>query len=465
MRSNRIPFVARYSSNYNTVREGQELLKPQSNYFVKSSIRALGTMSFKRKVGAAADIKELEYIIALHQTCMPDTRENATVSSIDVMYLLKSRYTLNISHKEAIDVVAALGGGDNVALEKNQARQGKKEFIQFFRKNAGSSGKETPEVELLPTESQPDGMAHNGNLGTEEVNILMQENGADDFDEDQEHFAEQKSAGTAAYGVTPKSKEDESERNGGNLSEIYLDLVQIMSLLFIPSIACVADDFWHPKPPPIPPSEPTGWAIKVLFIRRLRQLECWALNQFSPDPHLGAGIVLHDVRNILMREFSPETVVDETFVEALLLKNGEYERAQNPKLIREMVEAARSSSGIFDDEAFINALSTDLEHWDVDGDECMSTFFYDVFRTENFAEVDHLAAEDPRNLGVDDSGVDEEADNPSEKSRHGVCSKKKKRSYLFKPGTYNIDLVVDTHSSLINAVGIWAFYWFSVGLW
>jgi hypothetical protein len=414
-------------------------------------------MSFKRKVGAAADIKELEYVIALHQTCMPDTRENATVSSIDVMYLLKSRYTLDISHKEAIDVVAALGGGDNVALVKNQKRQGKKEFIHFFRKNAGSSDKETPEVELSPTESQPDGIADNGNLGTEEVDILMQENGADDFDVDQNHSAEQKSAGAAAY--------DESERKGGNLSEIYLDMVQILSLLSIPTIACVAYDFRHPKPPPVPSSEPTGWAIKVFFIRRLRQYKSWAINQFSPAPHLRAGIVLHDVRNVLMREFSPETVVDEAFVEALLLKNGEYERAQNPKLIREMVEAARSSSGTFDDEAFINALSTDLGQWDVDGDERMSTFFYDVFRTENFAEVDHLAAEGPRDLGVDDSGVDEEADNPRETSRHGVCSKKKKRSYLFKPGTYNIDLVVDTHSSLINAVGIWAFYLFSVGLW
>jgi hypothetical protein len=420
-------------------------------------------MSFKRKVGAAADIKELEYIIALHQTCMPDTRENATVSSIDVMYLLKSRYTLDISHKEAIDVVAALGGGDNV--EKNQARQDKKEFIHFFRKNAGSGGKESPEAKLSPTGSNPDGMAENGKLGSEEVDMLMQKNRADDFDEEQNHSAEQKSAGAAAFGGTRESKEDGSERKSGrNLPEIYLDMVQILSLLFIPSIACVADDFWHPKPSPVPPSEPTGWAIKVFFIRRLRQIKVWAINKFAPAPHLRAGIVLHDVRNVLMQEFSPETVVDEAFVETLLLKNGEYERAQNPKLIREMVEAARSSSGTFDDEAFINALSTDLSDWDVDGDERMSTFFYDVFGTENFAEVDHLAAEDPRGLGVDDSGVDEEADNPNEKSRHGECSKEK-ISYLFKPGTYNIDLVVDTHSSLINAVGIWAFYLFSVGLW
>jgi hypothetical protein len=421
-------------------------------------------MSFKRKVGAAADIKELEYVIALHQTCMPDTRENATVSSIDVMCLLKSRYTLDISHREAIDVVAALGGGDNIVLENNQAQRNKKEHIHFFRKNAGSGGKETPEAELLHTESHPDGIAVNGKLGTKEEDMLMQENGVDDIDEEQNHFAEQKIAGAATRGVTPESKENGSERNR-NLTEIYLDMVQILSLLFIPSIACVANDFWHPKPPPpLPPSEPTGWAVKVFFIRKFRQAKSWTISRFSPAPHLQAGIVVHDVRNILMGEFSSETVVDEAFVEALLLKNGEYERAQNPRLIREMVEAARSSSGTFDDEAFINALSSDLGCWDVDGDERLSTFFYDVFGTETLAEVDRLEAEDPRDMGVDDAGVDEEASNPNEKSRHGV-SCETKRSYLFRPGTYNIDLVVDSHRSLIIAVGIWGFFLFSVGLW
>jgi hypothetical protein len=124
-----------------------------------------------------------------------------------------------------------------------------------------------------------------------------------------------------------------------------------------------------------------------------------------------------------------------------------------------MVEAARSSSGTFDDEAFINALSSDLQQWDVDGDERFSTFFYDIFGTENPAEVDHLEAEDPRDSGVHNSGADEEASNPTEKSRNRVCCKKT-RSLPFKPGTCNIDLVTDTHSSLINAVAIWAFFLF-----
>jgi hypothetical protein len=453
------PIVTGYNFNYSTGR-GQALVKAPNSFLNSSKAERSGIMSFKRKVGAAADIKELEYIIALHQTCMPDTRENATVSSMDVMHLLKSRYTLTISHKQAIDVVAALGGGDNIVQEKKKAPKDKKEFIHFFRKNTGSNSQETPESKFSPAESHPDRMADDGKLGIEQVDMLKQSNGAKDFDKEEDHFVQQESAGATTSGATPESKEDTGERNGGkNLPENYLDMVQILSLLFIPSIAYFANDFWHPKPPSVPPSEPTGWAVKVFLIRRLRQLKNWANAQFLIVPQPPAIVAVRDARNILMRGVSPETVVDEAFVETLLLKHGEFERARNPRLIREMVEAAHSSSGIFDDEAFINALSSDLKQWDVDGDERLSTFFYDIFGTENPADVDRLEADDPRDSGVIDLGVDEEASNPTEMSSDHVCCKKTK-SHLFKPGTYNIDFVVDSHSSLIIAVAIWAFFLF-----
>lgn len=34
------------------------------------------TISFDRPIGAPADVKELEYVSALTQTCMPDLRVN-----------------------------------------------------------------------------------------------------------------------------------------------------------------------------------------------------------------------------------------------------------------------------------------------------------------------------------------------------------------------------------------------------
>jgi hypothetical protein len=68
------------------------------------------TIRFKRRMGAAADVAELEYCIALHQTCR-ETRRNATVSSRDVQRLLKSRYGLSLSHYQAIGLVRCLSGG------------------------------------------------------------------------------------------------------------------------------------------------------------------------------------------------------------------------------------------------------------------------------------------------------------------------------------------------------------------
>ena len=48
---------------------------------------------------------------ALHQTCAPKLRENGTVSSLDVIRFLKSRLDLNVSHSEGIRLVRGLGGG------------------------------------------------------------------------------------------------------------------------------------------------------------------------------------------------------------------------------------------------------------------------------------------------------------------------------------------------------------------
>ena len=67
---------------------------------------------FRRRVGAAADISELEYVVALHQTS-DVLRENATISSRDVMRMLQSRYWLRISHEQAIELVRSFTGDLN----------------------------------------------------------------------------------------------------------------------------------------------------------------------------------------------------------------------------------------------------------------------------------------------------------------------------------------------------------------
>jgi hypothetical protein len=79
---------------------------------------------FKRRVGAAADVAELEYCIALHQTA-PETRKNATVSSRDVQRLLTSRYGLSLTHGQAIELVRSLSGGGTTVQEISRPRHWK----------------------------------------------------------------------------------------------------------------------------------------------------------------------------------------------------------------------------------------------------------------------------------------------------------------------------------------------------
>ena len=77
-------------------------------------------LRFERPVGAGADAKELEYVIALQQTSK-ETRSNASVSSADILALLRSRYSMNhLSHEQLIQVVQAFGGGDTQVDEPSK---------------------------------------------------------------------------------------------------------------------------------------------------------------------------------------------------------------------------------------------------------------------------------------------------------------------------------------------------------
>ena len=66
-------------------------------------------MEFRRPTGALADTKELEYVSALHQTS-DDVRSNATVSSLDILHFLRSRYNMTLTHDQALAIVRGLSG-------------------------------------------------------------------------------------------------------------------------------------------------------------------------------------------------------------------------------------------------------------------------------------------------------------------------------------------------------------------
>lgn len=68
--------------------------------------------SFARPIGAQADLNELEYISALHQTCKASLGSDGTISALDVSRFLKSRYGIVTSDEAILELVWGLGGGN-----------------------------------------------------------------------------------------------------------------------------------------------------------------------------------------------------------------------------------------------------------------------------------------------------------------------------------------------------------------
>lgn len=71
------------------------------------------SFKFQRPVGAAADVKELEYICALHQTDPTKIRQDGSIYAIDISNFLCSRYGIKVSEEEVRKtILKGFGGGD-----------------------------------------------------------------------------------------------------------------------------------------------------------------------------------------------------------------------------------------------------------------------------------------------------------------------------------------------------------------
>lgn len=69
---------------------------------------------FECPVGAAADLNELEYISALHQTCPKKLREDGSIDAADIRVFLRSRFGILVDEEEVKNVViSGLGGGES----------------------------------------------------------------------------------------------------------------------------------------------------------------------------------------------------------------------------------------------------------------------------------------------------------------------------------------------------------------
>jgi hypothetical protein len=94
---------------------------------------------FDRPVGAAADVKELEYISAIHQSS-PQLNTDGPITAQDVRRFLRSRFGLILSGDDAIDIVRGLSGKSRLPLpEIEQPRS-------FFRPRADVNGDDETQV-------------------------------------------------------------------------------------------------------------------------------------------------------------------------------------------------------------------------------------------------------------------------------------------------------------------------------
>lgn len=70
-------------------------------------------MKFERPVGAAADVKELQFVCALHQTADDENWMDGSIEPRDVVYFLRSRYGIYTDKNEVKNVIfKGLAGGD-----------------------------------------------------------------------------------------------------------------------------------------------------------------------------------------------------------------------------------------------------------------------------------------------------------------------------------------------------------------
>jgi hypothetical protein len=385
-------------------------------------------VTFTRILGAPADLKELEYIAALHQTCLPDTRDNGTVSSLDVQRFLSSRYGLRLTHAETIEIVRGLGGGisqDEIHQTKRASTNYASILNQILRRTTHKKD---------PDEEDPMSTSTSSHAKTKTCEA--------DYGDD-ETYPEN------------KLREESDPIDDLDLPEEYLDIVQLVSILFIPTIARAGKEFREGKggdtnPPmetleesKLPRDIDSNWYDRQKHLRNSKRnksrMEEEKHATLRPQPRT----LIQDVLGFLLQgsaagaeNWPPR--LDEDLIESILLESGERERAQNKQLVRDMVEAARSPSGLLDEDSFVNALTSDLGDWKVGSEDRLSTLYADVYEDDEKAE-----------------GGEEGATKLTGGDKAEISGHFEGKNVLDHA---NIDFVVDAHSSVTVVMLIWLFF-------
>lgn len=444
--------------------------------------------AFRRPVGAAADVRELEYLSAIHQTSMPELRSDGTISATDVQLFLRSRYGVVVSDDDAIDIVKGLGGtiGKTPVVEKpeNKCRHRKRK-------------KKNPDIPASMPEHEP----YNGENGLQSEPTEGQKS----------LFKSAMSSLKGGHNDIRRSwtlplsslkKKEEPEKEPPTTADMFrMDLVQMMSVLLIPTLIRANQVRVPPVAPPVQPPEETRWRRFLAETRRILTLPytlCKNMVQRKTQAEKDAlypkvGLI-GDVLRIMLaslrfngddddedetmttslryemwmnetltapsngRDVFPElkcVTVSEQLVRKLLKQHGEHEAAADQELVKAMVDMVGGTGAVLDEKAFGNGLTLDVAQWPFECEDDLSTSFRDVYgfnevECNKYASSPHPGLDTLTNQSdleqvVSDIGNAASADTKSQTPRH---EKSATDLEMAAEGATNIPNVRSTSSSM-----------------
>eukprot|EP00590_Aulacoseira_subarctica_P012192 CAMPEP_0172416184 /NCGR_PEP_ID=MMETSP1064-20121228/2637_1 /TAXON_ID=202472 /ORGANISM="Aulacoseira subarctica , Strain CCAP 1002/5" /LENGTH=415 /DNA_ID=CAMNT_0013153645 /DNA_START=440 /DNA_END=1683 /DNA_ORIENTATION=- len=331
--------------------------------------------AFNRPIGAAADVKELEYVSVLMQSQLPDLRKNCTVSATDISLFLHSRYGLNVPHKDSLEIVQALGGEGAALIPKDESSSKrstqvsvKKALVPLFKRSSS---------ENIST-CLPEDVASSAKNSNLELPQSVEDSGSE-------------------------SRKKSSEKNA-TLPEQYLDIVQLMSMRLIPSLvqaACSNDnpidvvineeddggvsntgilrphsDHIDGSTRPLPPKKNNQQWQTQLSPRIFRDVLRFIIVRLSDWDEEAA--------NLDINASNLELVLTESRMRRILSLIGEDDQTgADAGLIRAMMERCAETNDrgefVLNASSFARALTSDVDLWKAKWVDRKSTFYFDVF--------------------------------------------------------------------------------------
>lgn len=373
--------------------------------------------AFRRPVGAAADVRELEYVSALHQTSSV-IHTDATVSAQDVLYLLRSRYGLEITSDDAMDIVKGLSGTARLPLPQ-------------VEKTAWGFKKQQSDLQnQSPKHKAPEQWRKRRCRCFKRADEEDQEDELAALEAQLQSLKESKTDTRRGWEFPALQRQIHREVPKNVTSLVRYDLVQMMSILLIPSILRIERHRFKQELAAPPPREPLFAGVAnahsllwnssklahkiikapVTFIQKARQKRLSKIKEsLRPKPDTLFLDVLRILLGSLEGRNSPlskvsdfansattgttasatgrgkhfpelqETLVTKDLIQRILLKTQQEQAAQDDELIHQMMELVGGEGAILNERAFAHALTADVARWPLECEDDVTTTFFDIY--------------------------------------------------------------------------------------